>query len=172
MMTPECSRAGTSSTWRSRRRPGRLVLERLEDRTLLSPFTVGGPGVNPADFRITTFVSGLNYPDAMMTLSDGSLLVGVSNPGGGALLRFTDSNGDGVADNPAGQVLYNGLLGQVTELHQAGEFILATSSQSTSGRISVLRVGASPDAPLTLAGNIDFSFASGWWHLTYASAVR
>src|SRR5262249_59541094 len=60
----------------------------------------------------------------------------------------------------------------VTELRQAGEFILATSSQSTSGRISVLRVGASPDAPLTLAGNIDFSFASGWWHLTYASAVR
>ena len=29
----------------------------------LAPFTVGGdPSVNPADFRITTFVSGLNYP--------------------------------------------------------------------------------------------------------------
>ena len=47
----------------------------------------------------------------MMTLSDGSLLVGVSNPVGGAsyfnstgeLLRFTDTNGDGVADNAPGR---------------------------------------------------------------------
>ena len=86
----------------------RLAFESLEDRALLAPFTVGGdPSVNPADFRITTFVSGLNYPGGMLTLSDGSLLVGVSNPVGGTsyfnsigeLLRFTDTNGDGVADN-------------------------------------------------------------------------
>jgi hypothetical protein len=127
--------------------------------------------VNPADFRITTFASGLNYPAALLTLADGSLLVGVTNSGGGALLRFTDANGDGVADD-GGRALYSGLPGQVTELRQAGEFILATSSQSTSGQISVLRVGASPDAPLTFAGSINFSFAPGWWHLTYASAVR
>jgi glucose/arabinose dehydrogenase len=147
---------------------------------LLSPFSVGGPGVNPADFRITTFASGLNYPNGMLTLSDGSLLVGTSNPVAGSssyydstgeLLRFTDTNGDGVADNPSGQVLYNGLPGQVTALHQAGEFILATSSLPGSERISVLRAGAAPSDPLTLVGSIDFSFASGWWHTTYASAV-
>jgi len=31
----------------------------------------GDPSVNPADFRVTTFASGLNYPHGMMTLSDG-----------------------------------------------------------------------------------------------------
>ena len=89
-----------------------------------APAVGGDPSVNPADFRITTFVSGLNYPHGMMTLSDGSLLVGVSNPVGGAsylnssgeLFRFTDTNGDGVADNSAGQVLYEKLPGEVTAL--------------------------------------------------------
>ncbi len=180
MLKPGCSRGGPFRNRRTRRGPHRPALERLEDRTLLSPFTVGGPGVNPADFRITTFASGLDYPNGMLTLSDGSLLVGVSNPvagsssyynSSGELLRFTDTNGDGVADNPSGEVLYNGLPGQVTALHQAGEFILATSSLPGSERISVLRVGATPSDPLILVGSINFNFAAGWWHTTYASAV-
>jgi hypothetical protein len=172
MMTREYSRAGTSSTSRPRRGPSRPALERLEDRTLLSPFTVGGdPSVDPSDFRITTFVGGLNDPDAMMRLSDGSLLVGVGNSSGD-LLRFTDTNGDGVADNAAGQALYHGLPGQVTELRQAGEFILATTDRGNYAQISVLRVGAAPSDPLSLVGSINLSFASGWWHTSYASAVR
>src|SRR5579883_2617710 len=167
MLKPGCSRGGPFRNRRTRRGPHRPALERLEDRTLLSPFTVGGPGVNPADFRITTFASGLDYPNGMLTLSDGSLLVGVSNPvagsssyynSSGELLRFTDTNGDGVADNPSGEVLYNGLPGQVTALHQAGEFILATSSLPGSERISVLRVGATPSDPLILVGSINFNF--------------
>ena len=116
-----------------RRQSRRLELEPLEDRTVLGgnpPFAVGGdPSVNPADFRVTTFASGLNYPHGMTTLSDGSLLVAVNNPlsGGssfynssGELLRFVDANGDGVADG-AGQVLFNNLPGGVTAVHQAGE---------------------------------------------------
>ena len=147
MLIPGRRKARTSSTGRARHRSSRLAFESLEDRALLAPFTVGGdPSVNPADFRITTFVSGLNYPGGMLTLSDGSLLVGVSNPVGGTsyfnsvgeLLRFTDTNGDGVADSSAGEVMYNGLPGDVTALSQAGEFILATSSQVGSERISVL----------------------------------
>ena len=126
---------------RPRRQSRRLELEPLEDRTVLGgnpPFAVGGdPSVNPADFRVTTFASGLNYPHGMMTLSDGSLLVAVNNPlsGGssfynssGELLRFVDANGDGSADG-AGQVLFNNLPGGVTALHQAGNYILATSTQ-------------------------------------------
>ena len=98
MATPGRSWADTPRVARTRR----PVVDSLEDRTLLSPFTVGGdPSVNPSDFRITTFASGLNYPDAMLTLSDGSMLVGVSNAGGstgygnssGKLLRFVDANG-------------------------------------------------------------------------------
>ena len=177
MATPGRSWADTPRVARTRR----PVVDSLEDRTLLSPFTVGGdPSVSPSDFRITTFASGLNYPDAMLTLSDGSMLVGVSNAGGstgygnssGKLLRFVDANGDGVADNPAGQVLYNGLPDQVTSLRQAGEFILATSSQTGNPTISILRTGATPSDPLTLVGSLNFGFPSGWWHLTYASAVR
>jgi hypothetical protein len=155
----------------------------LEDRTLLSGgLPVGGdPIVNPADFRITTFASGLNYPHGMTTLSDGSLLVAVNNPvpgdtsffnSTGVLLRFTDANGDGVADGP-GKVLFKGLPGEVTALHQAGEFILATSSISGSERISVLRTGATPSTPLTLMGSINFAFPNpAWDHTTFASVVR
>ena len=85
----------------------------------------------------------------MQTLSDGSLLVAVNNPNNGGanffdttgeLLRFTDKNHDGVADN-AGTVLFNGLPGEVTAVRQAGHFILATSSQAGSERISFLRQG-------------------------------
>jgi hypothetical protein len=144
------------------------------------PFAVGGdPSVNPADFRVTTFASGLNYPHGMTALSDGSVLVGVSNPVNGSsfynsvgeLLRFTDTNGDGVADG-AGQVLYDGLPGEVTALHQAGEFILATSSEAGSERISFLRIGQTLSDPLTLAGTLNFAFPSGWDHTTFASAIR
>jgi sugar lactone lactonase YvrE len=43
--------------------------------------TIGGdPRVNPADFRITTFASGLNFPNGMAILPDGSLLVATSRP--------------------------------------------------------------------------------------------
>ena len=158
----------------------RWAVESLEGRTLLdgsAPFAVGGdPIVRPADFRVTTFASGLNYPKGLMSLSDGSLLVAVNNPvpgstsfynSTGELLRFTDTNGDGVADAP-GQVLYDGLPGSVTAIHQAGEFLLATSGQ----QISVLRVGATPSSPLTPVGSINFAFPTPWEHTTYASVVR
>jgi glucose/arabinose dehydrogenase len=160
-----------------------LCLESLESRRLLTggpPFAVGGdPIVNPADFRVTTFASGLNYPHGMTVLSDGSLLVAVNNPNGGSsffdstgrLLRFTDSNGDGVADD-AGQILFDNLPGEVTALHQAGEFILATSSAAGSERISFLRTGATPSDSLTFAGSITFSFPANWEHTTFASVVR
>ncbi len=168
---------------RPMRRSRRLFFEALEDRTVLGgdpPFAVGGdPSVNPADFRVTTFASGLNYPHGMLTLADGSLLVAVNNPISGAsfynssgtLLRFVDGNGDGAADG-SGQPLFNSLPGGVTALHQAGNFILATSSQSGSERISFLHTGATPSATLTLAGSINFSFPANWEHTTFASVVR
>ena len=44
------------------------------------PFTIGGdPRVHASDFRMTTFATGLDFPTAMVTLSDGSLLV-TTNP--------------------------------------------------------------------------------------------
>src|SRR5262245_11254359 len=163
----------------------RPFLESLEARELLSPtppFSVGGDSiVNPADFRITTFASGLNYPHGMTTLPDGSLLVGLSNPlpgftdyfdTTGQLLRLVDANGDGVADD-SGTVLFDGLPGEITALHEAGPYILATSSQLGSERISFLHVGATPSDPLTLVGSINFAFPTpAWEHTTFASAVQ
>jgi glucose/arabinose dehydrogenase len=137
-----------------------------------------GPGYNPADFRVTAFATGLNFPESMQQLSDGSILVGVSDPVGGsyfssqgALLRLVDVDKDGVADGP-GTVLFSGLPGEVTAVRQAGALVFATSALAGSERISVLRKGALPSDPLTLEGSINFTFASGWEHTSFTLAVR
>src|ERR1051325_10225347 len=70
-----------------------------------APFTVQAPGLNANDFRITTFASGLDFPLGMARLSDGSLLVTISQGANyfnstGKLLRFVDANDDGIADGP------------------------------------------------------------------------
>jgi glucose/arabinose dehydrogenase len=145
------------------------------------PFAIGGdPSVHPADFRITTFATGLNYPHSMVQLPDGSILVSTSDPvpGGnyyastGTLLRFVDSNGDGVADGP-GQVVYSGLPGTLTALRTAGDLVFVTSSQTGSESIWVLRMGATPADPYSLVGSINFAFPNpAWEHTTFALAVR
>ena len=94
------------------------------------PFTLQGPGVNPGDFRVTTFASGLSFPLGMVELSDGSLLVTVvqnssffSGSLPGKLVRFTDTDGNGIADD-AGTVLYSNLPPALTSLRIAGDLIL------------------------------------------------
>src|SRR5437763_1322539 len=67
----------------TRRQPARFALASLAAFFCLcnpgaAPFTVQGPGVNSTDFRVTTFASGLDFPLGMARLSDGSLLVAVS----------------------------------------------------------------------------------------------
>src|SRR5688572_384557 len=68
-----------------------------------APFSVQGPGVGTNDFRITTFATNLNFPLGMARLTDGSLLVAVSDgtsfgSGVGKLVRLVDADQDGVAD--------------------------------------------------------------------------
>ncbi|HEY1683470.1 MAG TPA: hypothetical protein VGG19_01790 [Tepidisphaeraceae bacterium] len=136
-------------------------------------------GVNPADFRYTTFASGLNFPVGMQQLSDGSILVGTSNPlpnqtyynSTGSLLRFTDSNHDGVADNAAGTVVYSGLPGVISSVTVAGNLVFVTSS-AANPTISVLQM-SSPTS-YTLLGTEQFSFpnqpdGNDWEHTTYVS---
>jgi glucose/arabinose dehydrogenase len=153
----------------------------LEDRSLPSsvPFAVGGsPLVNPDDFRITAFATGLDYPYTLLQLSDGSLLVGTSRSTDGSffystgeLLRLVDADHDGVADGP-GTVLYTGLPGLLTAVRQAGSLFFVTSSFPGSERVSVLRAGATPADPLTLLGSVNFAFPAGWEHTTFELAVR
>jgi len=118
-------------------------------------FAIGGdPRVNPNDFRITTFTSGLNFPTGMVQLSDGSILIATSNPTGsyfnssGTLLRFVDANGDGVADGP-GQVMYTDPVGVWTDLRVAGNLVFVTSAKQNAGRITILRMNNGPAAPYT-----------------------
>jgi glucose/arabinose dehydrogenase len=143
-------------------------------------FTIGGDSrVNPNDFRITTFASGLNFPNGLARLSDGSILVATSNPNGkgtfwassGELLRFTDTNGDGIADGP-GQLMYSDPVGVWTGLAVAGNMVFIMSAKETFNRIIVLKMNNGPASPYTFVGTLNFSFPGIWEHKAYAMATR
>lgn len=128
-------------------------------------FTVQGPGVNVGDFRVTTFASGLSYPLGMAELPDGSLLVTlVANSGfftgisPGRLVRFPDANHDGIADG-AGTTLYSGRPPSLSALRVAGDLVFLTGPPHP---VTVLRMGATSAAPLTLAGILIITYPSGW----------
>lgn len=137
-----------------------------------APFTLQGPGVNPADFRVTTFASGLDHPLGMVALDDGSLLVALS-PGksfwtsSGALVRFVDADHDGVADGP-GSVLISGLPGGQTSLKRWGTLLFVTG-QGPGKPITLLRAGATPADPLTRIGSITINYPSGSWSHPHSS---
>jgi glucose/arabinose dehydrogenase len=141
-------------------------------------------GVDPSSMRVTTFASGLTFPTGMQQLSDSSILVGVSNnPSGGSfyqstsgsLLRFTDTDNNGVADgapldlSPIDQTL----PGAVTSIRRAGNLLFVNhANEPNSYKISVLRAGATPTTKYTTVGRIDFNYPSAWQHQNYALAVR
>jgi glucose/arabinose dehydrogenase len=146
-----------------------------------APPAVGGdPRVDPAEFRVTTFAAGLNFPTGMQQLGDGSVLVATSNPtaGGsffsstGALLRLRDGNGDGVADVQSDLTPVAGLPGTITTIRQAGDLLFATHATGSTPRISVMRRGATAADRYTLLGSVNFNFTADWWHVTYGQAVR
>ena len=139
------------------------------------PFTLEGPGVDTNDFRVTVFATGLNNPMGLARLSDGSLLVTASQGANffstaGRLLRLTDTNYNGVADE-AGTVLYSGLPTAPTAVCVASNLVLTTGSGKP---ITVLRAGATPASPLSLVGQFGFAYPSppNWGHQNVAMTVR
>jgi hypothetical protein len=124
-----------------------------------------------APFHLTTFTSGLEYPDQMILLADGSLAIATGPNGGttGAVLRFTDSNGDGVADGP-GTAIYQTATGPLTGFQPIGKyFVLGNYGGHT---ITLLAPGATPDAQLTPAGTLQFSYPQPYEHDTIGIAIR
>src|SRR5438874_11364853 len=141
-----------------------------------SPFAIQGPGVSPADFRITVFATNIYYPLGMVQLSDGSLVVGTSVGTSfwssiGQIVRFTDTNLDGIADDPP-TVLYPGLPGGQTSLRMWGNLVFVTG-QGIGKPISILRRGPTPGSPLALAGQININYPSqDWEHPHSALQIR
>ncbi len=139
------------------------------------PFTLEGPGVNPDDFRITEFASGLNFPVGMTELDDGSVLVAVNsgsffsgNPG--SLVRLVDTDADGVADIQ--QTLVNNVQGgKLSALRRSGDLLFVTG-QGSGVPISIYRSGAEPSDAPTLLGSITISYSGNWLHPHSALAVR
>ena len=132
-----------------------------------APFTLRGPGVNTNDFRVTTFAANLSYPLGMVRLTDGSLLVAVNQGSSffsapGRILRLVDANQDGVADGPPAQ-LYSGLPAGQTSLRRGGNLLFVTG-QGAGKPIVVLRLGATPDATLSYAGQININYPGSWYH--------
>ena len=144
-----------------------------------APFELANhPRIDPAKFRVTTFASGLAYPTGMLKQSDGSLLVAINDPTGGRyyastgkLLRLTDANHDGVADD-AGTYLNTNLPGAIVQMRRAGNLLVVNSALAAGGSINILRAGPTPSAPFTTVGSISLPFAAAQMHDTYALAVR
>ena len=146
-----------------------------------APPSVGGdPRVDPADFEVTEFATGLDFPVSMQELEDGSLLVGLALPDGtsgsflnsiGELRRFVDADSDGVADGP-GSALYGGLPGAVTSLRIVDDLAVVATGVIGTWSLFLLRRGAAPADAYTLLGSVDFSYALPWSHLTFGTAVR
>src|SRR5258706_2197072 len=131
-----------------------------------APVAIQGPGVSENEFRITVFATNISYPLGMVQLSDGSLLVSVSQgasfwSSSGQIVRLTDTNHDGIADAP-GALLYTGLSGGQTSLRMFGTLLFVTG-QGVGRPISILRTGAAPNSPLTFVGAINVNYPSGSW---------
>jgi glucose/arabinose dehydrogenase len=141
------------------------------------PFQIQGPGVDPADFRITTFATGLNFPVGMAALPDGSLLVATTDQtffasDSGSLVRLADTDGDGVADEQT--TLFDSVAGgSLTSVQVAGELVLVNGQHSP---ISIFRMGATPADPLSQVGSIEFTYSgptlADWIHPNTALLVR
>ena len=140
------------------------------------PFAIQGPGVNPVDFRMTTFATGLNYPVGMTQLVDGSIMVAVSNGSSffgsrsGSIVRLVDEDQDGVADQQS--TLFSDVPGGgLSSLRVIDDLVFATG-QGSGKPISILRAGANPSDPLTLVGEININYRGSWLHPHSALAVR
>jgi glucose/arabinose dehydrogenase len=145
-----------------------------------APFPLASdPRIDPSKLRVTTFASGIPYPTGVQRLDDGSMLVAVNDPTGGRfysstgkLLRLTDVNHDGVADD-AGTYVNTNLPGSIVQMRQAGDLLIVNSAPASGpSTINILRRGATPTSPYTNVGSLSFTWPTNQSHKTYGLAVR
>ncbi len=135
------------------------------------------PRITSAGLEIGVFAEGLNFPMGMIALPDDSILVATSDPTGGSffrstgeLLRLTDADGDGVADD-GGTVVATDLTGPLVAIQRAGDLVFVATGGYQEEGIYVLRRGDRWQSPMTLLGKIDV-INPGSEHQTYGLAVR
>jgi glucose/arabinose dehydrogenase len=144
-------------------------------------------GIDPSlqnQFSITPFATGLDFPNGIVQLGDGSLVIGTAQGNGffdpqskGQLVRFQDNNGDGVADTKTvlydGSIVGNNLPGGITAIRSIDNYLFVTSDLSSQSRISIFQQGADLSAnSLMLKGSLNFSYPAGFVHPSSALAVR
>ena len=122
-------------------------------------------------FTVSRFAA-VPGPLALLDLPDGSLAVGSYANG---IVRFADSNHDGVADG-TGTTLYSP-PGARLGLVRAGGYVIDSNygtyySGSVTPTITLLQPGATADAPLTSAGSLQFGFPANWEHNQPGIATR
>jgi len=130
------------------------------------------PIVDASAFRVTQFATGLSLPNSVIKAKDGSILALTSDGffGNTKVVRFQDSNFDGVADGPA-QTLYTGFgTGVGTQIRQADKLLYIGEFGSSS--ITALSPGALSSDPLTSLGSLQFQYPNGHYHPTAGIAVR
>ena len=140
------------------------------------PFSIGGPGVNPGDFRLTTFASGVNFPIGMQELSDGSIMVAVNNGccffggGTGSIIRLADTDSDGVADETT--TLFSEVTGGALASLRVVDDLVFVTGQGRGRPIQAFRMGESTSDPLTRLGQIEINYDGRWLHPHSALELR
>jgi len=138
------------------------------------PFELKGPGVDPSQFEVTEYATGLNYPVGMVELSDGSVVVGVTNAtsffsgNSGSLVRLIDADADGVAETQ--QTWVDDVpLGKVSALRSAGDLLFVTGQGSP---MAIYRMGETLDSAPSLLGTMEIGYSGPWLHPHSTFATR
>ncbi len=132
---------------------------------------LNSPAVDTSLFTVNTFATGVGFAYSMQSLPDGSLAV-LSSPGFGppaSILRFTDTNHDGVADGPP-TVLYTTANGALTGLTKVGNYYAVGNFGAHT--ITLLQPGSTPTSPWTSVGSFNFDYGPNWEHDTVGITAR
>ena len=128
--------------------------------------------LDPSLFRVTTFTSGLPFPDSIQVLSDGSVAI-INSHGFGqqpsSILRFTDVNQTGIADGP-GTALYTSPTGPLTGFIPLGKYYVLGNYGDHA--ITLLQPGATPGSAMTAVASIQFNYPVNWEHDSIGMAAR
>ena len=145
-------------------------LARADDGIDLSPFATN------ANLSLTETADQLAFPMGMTVLPDKSLLVATSPSdtgnfydSAGALLRLTDSDGNGTFDEQS--ILAGDLPGSLVAVTRFDQIVITTSAEIGDEQIMFFRRGDHWRDPLTMLTTITLAF-NGAGHQSYGLAVR